>query len=320
MQGLQQFIAFAETAKHGSFAAAGRDQGLAPSTLAKSVARLESALGVKLFHRTTRQVKLTPDGERLFQRCQRVLSEIEELQAEASGSRAAPTGLLRIELPVYYGKRFVLPLLADLQRRYPGLRLDIRLSDMLVDIVRDGIDLGIRIGRLEDSTLVAKQVDRQGLVLCASPAYLSARGTPRRIEALEKHAAIVFRMPRSGRNRPWQFRQRGTAAELHPTPGVRISETEALVDALKLGLGLCQVPDLLVADELAGGELVEVLPSCRPEPMPISIVYPSGRLLPARVRVAIEALEALRLRGGAASFARRDAYANLATVKSGGQK
>ena len=296
MQGLQQFIAFAETAKHGGFAAAAREQGVAPSTLAKAVARLERALGVKLFHRTTRLVTLTPDGERLFQRCQRVLAEVEDLQAEASGTRVAPSGTVRIDVPVYYGKRFVMPLLADLLQRHPALRFDIRLSDAFVDLIRDGIDLAVRIGRLRDSTLVARRVDQQGVALCASPAYLAQRGTPRRIEDLADHSAIVFRLPTSGRDRPWQFRQRGTAIDLNPQPHVRVSETEALVDALKLGMGLCQVPDLLVQDELARGELVEVLPSCRPETMPISVVYPTGKMVPARVRVAIDALDALRKR------------------------
>ena len=106
----------------------------------------------------------------------------------------------------------------------------------------------------------------------------------------------MFRLPTSGRDRPWQFRQRGAAVELDAAPACAIDDSEGLVDALKLGLGLCQVPDLLVDDELARGELVELLPSCRPEPMPINVVYPSGRLLPARVRVAIDALEALRQR------------------------
>ena len=301
MQGLQQFIAFADTAKHGNFAAAARVQGCAPSTLAKAVLRLEANLGVKLFHRTTRQVTLTPDGERLFQRCQRVLAEVEDLQAEASGTRTQATGTLRIDLPVYYGKRFVMPLLAALLRRHSGLRLDLRLRDINADLVRDGIDLAVRIGRLEDSSLVARRVDAQNLVLCASPAYLAAHGTPRRIDELAGHAAVVFRMPTSGRDRPWQFRQRGTAVELQPQPHVRVNDTESLAEVLKLGLGLCQLPDLLVLGELARGELVEVLPSCRPDPMPIQLVYPSGRLVPARVRVAIDALLALRQRAAGAT-------------------
>jgi DNA-binding transcriptional LysR family regulator len=296
MQGLQQFMAFADTARHGGFAAAARAQGVAPSTLAKAVARLEGSLGVKLFHRTTRQVTLTPDGERLFQRCQRVLAEVEELQAEAAGTRAAPTGSVCIGLPVYYGKRFVLPLLAALQQQHAGLQFDVRLSDAFADLVRDGIDLAVRTGHLRDSTLVARRIDQQGLALCASPAYLAQRGTPRRLEELAAHAAIVFRLPTSGRDRPWQFRQRGTPVELHPPAQLRIGDTEALVDAMKLGMGLCQVPDLLVRGELARGELVEVLPSCRPESMPISVVCPSGKMVPARVRVVIDALQTLRRR------------------------
>lgn len=296
MQGLQQFVAFAETAKHGGFAAAARELGTAPSTLAKAVARLETALGVKLFHRTTRQVRLTPDGERLFGRCQRVLAEVEDLQAEASGTRAQPGGTLRIDAPVFYGKHFVLPLLAGLQQRHPRLQIDLRLSDAHADLVRDGIDLALRIGALRDSTLVARRVDRQQLLLCASPAYIAARGMPRSIEDLAGHAAIVFRLPSSGRDRPWQLRQRGTEVTLAPRAQLRVDDGEGLVEALKLGIGLCQLPDMMVQAELQRGELVELLPSCRPEPMPIHIVYPSGRLLPQRVRVALEALEALRRR------------------------
>jgi len=296
VQGLQQFIAFAETAKHGGFAAAAREQGVAPSTLAKAVARLEATLGVKLFHRTTRQVRLTPDGERLYQRCQRVLAEVEDLQAEASGTCASPSGTLRIDAPAFYGKRFVTPLLAGLRQRHPQLQIDLRLSDAYVDLVREGVDLALRIGRLRDSTLVARRVDKQQLLLCASPAYLEARGTPRRIEDLAGHDAVVFRLPTSGRDRPWQLRQRGSPLEWVPRAQVRIDDGEGLVEALKLSMGLCQLPDMMVQGELERGELVELLPSCRPEPMPIHIVYPSGRLLPERVRVAIEALEALRQR------------------------
>lgn len=296
MQGLQQFIAFAETAKHGGFALAARELGMAPSTVAKAVARLERALGVKLFHRTTRQVALTPDGERLFQRCQRVLAEVEELQADASGARAEPAGLVRIDMPVFYGRKFVMPLLAELMQRHPALRLDMRLTDLQVDLVRDGVDLAVRIGALRDSSLIARRVDQQGLLLCASPAYLAQRGSPRRIEDLARHQAVVFRLPSSGRDRPWQLRRRGEALELTPTPYLRVSETEGLVEAVRLGLGIAQLPDLLAEEALARGELVELLPGSRPAPMPIHLVYPSGRLVPARVRATLEALEALRTR------------------------
>jgi len=296
MQGMQQFLAFAQTARRGSFAAAARDLAASPSTLAKSVARLEATLGVKLFHRTTRQVSLTADGERLFRRCERVLAEFEDLQADAAGTRAAPSGTLRVDLPIYYGRRFVLPLLAGLLREHPALSLEVRFQDGFADLVRDGIDLAVRMGELRDSTLVARRIDSQQLVLVAIPAYLKANGTPKRIEDLAVHKAVVFRMPTSGRNRPWQLRQGRRTVELHPAHSVQIDDTESLAAAARLGLGLCQLPDNVVQDELASGELIEVLPACRPPAMPISAVVPSGRLVPPRVRVLLDALEALRER------------------------
>jgi LysR family transcriptional regulator, regulator for bpeEF and oprC len=189
-------------------------------------------------------------------------------------------------------------LLAALQQRHAALTLDIRLSDRINDIVRDAVDLAVRIGKLDDSTLVARRIDQQELVLCASPAYLQTQGTPRRLEELSRHAAIVFRLPTSGRDRPWQFRQRGQPVELLPKPALRIGETEGLAEAALLGCGVVQLPDYVAQRELESGALVELLPSCRPEAMPIHLVYPAGRMVPARVRVAIEALEALRKRLG----------------------
>ncbi len=298
MQGLQQFLAFAQTARRGSFAAAARDIGGSPSTLAKSVARLETSLGVKLFHRTTRQVSLTADGERLFHRCERVLAEFEDLQADAAGTRAAPSGTLRVDLPIYYGRRFVMPLLATLMRKHPALTLEVRLQDGFADLVRDGIDLAVRMGELSDSTLVARRIDWQQLVMVASPQYLKAHSTPRRLEDLAGHQAVTFRMPSTGRSRPWQLRSGRRTVEMHPPQSVQLSDTEALGTAARLGLGLTQLPDYIVQDEIARGKLVAVLLEHQPAPMPISAVVPSGRLVPPRVRVLLDALEALRDRHG----------------------
>ena len=298
MSGLQQFLAFAQTARCGSFAAAARDLGQAPSTLAKSVARLEAQLGVKLFHRTTRQVSLTPDGERLFRRCERVLAEVEDLQAEAAGSRALPSGTIRIDAPIAYGRRILMPLLAQLLHRHPQLQLDLRLQDAYADLVRDGLDLAIRVGALQDSRLVARRIDWQQLVVVASPAYLQARGTPQRIEDLSAHAAIVFRLPSSGRLRPWQLRDGRRAVELHPAQRVQVNDGDGMVAAALQGLGLMQIPDYMVADEVAGGALLEVLAAQRPAPMPISAVLPSARLVPPRVRLLLDTLQGLRERRG----------------------
>lgn len=290
MQGLRQFLAFAEAAKHGSFASAARELGCAPSTLAKSVARLERSLGVKLFYRTTRHVGLTRDGARLFDRCQRVLAEIQDLEADAAGTRSEPAGMLRIDMPVVYGRQAILPLLAQLARRYPALEFDARLSDQPVDLVRDGVDLAIRIGALRDSSLVARRFASQTLKLCASPAYLAQHGEPTSLRALRDHRAVLFRMPATGRDRPWQFARRGVAVSLMAKGRIHFNDGDAMVQAAIDGLGVAQVPDYMVAQALRDGSLVELLPTLRPPSMPISAVYPSQRLVALRVRVVLDAL------------------------------
>ncbi len=214
MSSLQQFLAFAETAKHRSFARAAQGLGCAPSTLAKSVVRLERSLGVKLFHRTTRQVSLTPDGERLFERCERVLAEVEHLQAAAAGTRNRVSGPLRIDMPVSFGRRVVVPVLARLAQMHPALEFDLRLSDSQIDIIKEGVDIAIRIGELQDSTMVALRFSTQGLRLCASPAHLERHGRPRTLADLASHPAVAFRMPGTGRDRPWNFARRGELIQL----------------------------------------------------------------------------------------------------------
>lgn len=293
MRSLQPLLAFSETAKRGSFAAAARELGTVPSTLAKAVSRLEASLDLRLFHRTTRQVSLTPDGERLFQRCQRVLAELEELQSDASGVRAAPSGTLRVDMPIVFGRKVMLPLLARLVQEHPGLELDVRLSDAYVDLVKDGIDVAVRTGTLSDSTLVARRFASQDLVLCAAPAYLARCGTPRRVEDLAAHDPILFRMPSSGRDRPWQLRANGETVTLHPVARLRFNDGEAMVQAARLGLGVAQVPDYMVSDDIAAGTLVELLARHRPPTMPIYAVIPANRLLPARVRALLDALDDL---------------------------
>lgn len=293
MHTLQQLLSFAETAKHRSFARAAHGLGCAPSTLAKSVSRLERAFGVKLFHRTTRQVTLTPDGEKLYARCQRVLAEVEDLQAAAAGSRDRVGGALRIDMPTSFGRRFVVPVLARLAQRHPALEFDLRLSDTQIDIVKEGVDLTIRIGELHDSGLVARRFFAQTLKLCASPAHIERHGRPRTLADLASHPAVAFRMPGTGRDRPWQFARNGTLITQPVHGRVRVGDGEAMVAAAVGGMGVIQVPDYIAQDALDRGKLVELLPTLRPPAMPISVVYPSQRLLPPRVRVVIDALSQL---------------------------
>lgn len=292
MISLQPFLAFAETARHGSFARAARDLGLAPSTVAKSVARLEAQLGVRLFHRTTRQVSLTPDGDQLYLRCERVLAEVEDLQAAAAGVRGEPVGTLRIDAPVVYGRRVIVPILARLAQAHPRLSVDLRLSDQYCDPVKDGLDAVVRIGVLNDSSLVGKRVGEQHLVTCASPDHLARHGTPRRPEALRDHVCLAFRLPSTGRDRPLQFLEAGRAVEIDPPAGFRLGDGEAMVEAACAGAGIVQVPHYMAEDAIAAGRLREVLRQFRPAPTPISVVYPGSRLVAPRLRAFLDALDA----------------------------
>jgi LysR family transcriptional regulator, regulator for bpeEF and oprC len=291
VHGLQPLVAFAETAKRGNFAAASREIGCTPSTLAKAVSRLEKQLGVRLFHRTTRQVTLSDDGQRLFARCQAVLAELALLQEEASGAREEPAGILHIDMPVTFGRRVMLPLLAQLTQAYPRLSVNARFSDHYVDLVKEGIDVAIRTGPLRDSTLVARRFAAQELLLFASPTYLARCGTPTSLADLADHTAVLFRVPSTGKDRPWHFRSRGRNVTLMPPSRLRVDEGDAIVRAAALGIGIGQVPHYMVTEHLARAELVELLPAMRPAPMPIAAVMPSARMIPARVRVLLELME-----------------------------
>ena len=290
MSGFNQFLAFASAARHLSFAQAGRELGVTASTVAKRIVRLEEQLGVKLFHRTTRHVTLSSDGEALYARCEKILADIDELEILAAGASGEARGELRINVPITYGRRVVIPALAKLMETHPGLRADLRLSDQFCDVIKDGMDAVIRIAPLEDSRLASRRIGWQHLVLCASPGYLERHGKPKHPSRLEGHSFIVFRNPSYGRERPIQFGVDGQALDLHPAYRTLMDDGEAMVEAARLGLGLTQVPDYMAGDELARGTLVEVLARFRPAPLPINVIWPGNRLLPPRVRVFIDAL------------------------------
>lgn len=284
--------AFAETAKQRSFAKAARALGLSASAVTKSVQRLEAQLRVRLFQRTTRNVVLTQEGEAYYARCRRVLDELGELSRVAERAGAAPAGVLRVDVPVTYGRKVVIPALAALAHRHPELQLSVRFSDQFADIVGSGVDAVVRVGEVADARLVSRRIDAQQLVVCASPEYLGRNGRPQRPAELEAHDCVVFQMPTSGRHRQWDFLMRGKPLVLHPRPKHAMNDGEGLVAAAVAGLGLIQVPDKLADEALAAGLLEEVLAGYRPKPMPISIVFPSGRHMPARLRAFIDALAA----------------------------
>ncbi|MGE5649097.1 MAG: LysR family transcriptional regulator [Bacillota bacterium] len=290
MSGFSQFLAFACAARHGSFAGAGRELGVTPSTVAKRIMRLEEQLGLKLFHRTTRQVTLTSDGESLYARCEKILADIDELETLAAGASGSPRGELRVSVPITYGKLVVLPALARLLRAHPEMTADVRLSDQFCDLIKDGFDAAIRVGTLADSGLASRQIDVQQLRMYASPGYLDAHGVPKHPSRLDGHRFILFRNPTSGRERHVQFQVNGKTMDVQPQRRLLVNDGEGMVNGACLGLGLLQVPDFMAADAVARGALVEVLPGFQPPPQPMNVVWAGNRLIPPRLRAFIDAL------------------------------
>lgn len=290
MSGFSEFMAFAVAARHASFARAGRELGLTASMVAKRILRLEQRLGVKLFHRTTRQVTLTSDGEVLFARCAKVLADIDDIESLAAGTSDEARGQLRISMPITYGKRIIMPRLARLLAQHTGLQLDMRLTDSFCDLIKDGMDAAIRVGELDDSRLAARRIDWQHLVLCASPAYLRQHRQPTHPDHLEQHNFVLFRNPTSGRERPVQLQADGRLRAFHPVARALVNDGEGMVEAARNDAGLTQVPRFMADDAIADGSLVEVLAAYAPPAQPISLVWPGNRLLPARMRLLIETL------------------------------
>jgi DNA-binding transcriptional LysR family regulator len=293
MTSLDLIVSFTAAAHHASFAHAARELGLSPSAVAKNVARFEAQLDMRLFHRTTRQVRLSPDGEKVYDRCRRIMHDVESLEATATEARSQASGTLRIDMPATYGRQVVLPLLMKLTACHPALKIDARFSDHLVDIIKEGLDAAVRIGPLADSSLVGREFDQQRICTYSSPPYLEQFGEPRSPEELAKHACLLFRLPSSGRDRPWQFRCGRRNICLTPESGVRLGDGEALIQAAVAGFGLVQAPTYFAESDVRCGRLVEVLQQFRPPPLPISLVYPGPRYVPLRVRVLAEALAKL---------------------------
>jgi LysR family transcriptional regulator for bpeEF and oprC len=290
MKNLTQFINFSAVARHGSFANAARDLGLAPSSVAKSVARLEADLGARLFHRTTRSVALTEEGRRLFEKCSRLLDEIDALDLHPIREDDEPAGVLRIGAPVGYGTRVILPRLATLQDRFPALDIDLRLSDERVNLLDGGLDAAIRFGELEDSTLMARKIDEQNLVLCASPSYLKRHAPIQSISGLAGHRTIAFRLPTIGRDRALQFVEDGEPVSISGSARFHISHGEALVHAALLGIGVPQIPQFFAQPFFESGALIELLHSFRPQPLSVSLILPSSRNRPPRVEALVKLL------------------------------
>jgi DNA-binding transcriptional LysR family regulator len=254
------------------------------------LASLERALDVRLLNRTTRRIALTGEGRDYYERCKRILAEVEEAEAAAGNRRGAPRGPLHVTAPVLFGRMHVAPLAAALARAHPGVTVDLLLVDRVVNLLEEGLDLGVRIAALEDSALVALPVGAVRRVVCASPEYLARAGAPREPRDLRAHACLRF--AGLGSTQEWTFLAAGRRISVPVAGPLSSNQAEPLVDACADGLGLGMFLSYQVAPLVAAGRLKLVLADWYPPPVPVSVVYPHAKLLPARTRLLVDWLRA----------------------------
>ena len=278
---------FAKVAELGSFAAAADRLDLVPSAVTKHVASLEARLGVLLLNRTTRRVSLTEAGAAYLERCNALLADLESLEASVGELVHKPRGVLRLSAPVSFGSSHLGPLIAGYRERYPEVQMDLVLNDRLIDLVEEGFDLAIRIGRLPDSSLVALRLAITRMVLCAAPGYLERRGTPRQPADLEHHDCLGYAYWGAGEE--WRFTGRaGDVQAVRIKPVVRANNGNILKAMVIAGQGIMLQPDFLVGDDVRAQRLLPLLPEYHAGELGIFAAYPHRKHLSAKVRSFID--------------------------------
>lgn len=286
---------FARIARTGNMSAAGREMGLSPAVVSKRVSLLEERLGTRLFQRTTRQLTLTETGEGYFKRVVDILSLVEEAEDFVSRRNTKPRGVVKVSVPTSFGRQHVTPHLAAFLVRFPDIAIDVHLSDVYVDIIREGFDLAIRIGDLEDSSLVARKLATETRVLCAAPGYLANAPTLAAAADLEHHNCLTV-----GSVDTWMLQGPEGKFAIKPNSSVRTNSCDFIHEALLAGLGVGLRPTWEVGAEIENGRLVRVLPAYVGAGNPaIHAVYPSRDFLPAKVNIFIEHLSAIFANEGA---------------------
>ncbi|ASL42283.1 HTH-type transcriptional regulator DmlR [Burkholderia sp. AD24] len=259
---LSGIAAFVNAAEAGSFALAAERMHLSRSAVGKTIARLEEQLGTRLFHRTTRSQSLTEDGHAFYERCVRALAELDAGEATLTAGRQDPQGRLHVSMPVLFGRRCVAPILLELAQRYPKLELQISFTDRVMDLVEEGIDLVVRSGPLNRAPagLVARRLGEQILALCAAPAYLAQHGTPQTVADLQRHEGIFYAHGR--REAVWLLPDNDAVLQNIVIPHrLRFDDLETILAATVAGAGIACLPCWLIADAMASGALVKVLPA-----------------------------------------------------------
>jgi DNA-binding transcriptional LysR family regulator len=282
---------FCLAAESGTFTAAALAAGVTPAAVSRSISRLEKRLGVRLFVRSTRSVRLTDGGKAYFEQCRGALNQLVEAERQVTGEQVEPAGTLRISSPTTYAHHRLLPLLPAFRAKYPLIRVEVHISNRNVDLHNENFDCAVRVRPQPDSTTVARLLENAPLVLVASPVYLKLRAAPKTLADLERHDCIQFELPSSGRAIGWLFDENGEEREIFLAGNYTCAE-DVLggVTLAKAGAGLFQSYRFVVEKDLADGSLVEVLPNFAGRSRPFSLLYPHGRLLPSRVRAFVDFL------------------------------
>jgi DNA-binding transcriptional LysR family regulator len=286
---------FCLAAELGSFTAAANAAGVTPAAVSRSVSRLEGRLGVRLFVRTTRQIRLTDGGRIYFEQCSEALTQLVDAEREVTGGQLTPAGILRISMPTPYGHYRVLPLLPEFRQRYPEVQVEVHLSNRNIDFADEGYDLAIRGRTPSDSNLIARKLEDAELVLVASPSYIKRAGKPKTLEDLENHDCIQFELPSTGRRIPWPFHVNmevnNKVMDVATTGGYACSEDVlGIVTLARNGAGLVQTYRFIVENDLKNGTLVELMPQYGGTSRPFILLYPHARHLSLRVRTFVDFL------------------------------
>ncbi|MPS48709.1 LysR family transcriptional regulator [Methylobacillus sp.] len=288
MDRFQAMQVFTRVVDANSFTRAADSLGLPRTTVTTTIQALEGLLNVRLLNRTTRRLSLTPDGAAYYERCMRILAEVDETEALFRDVTRGPSGRLRIDVPPSIGRLIIIPKLCDFYTRYPDVELVIGMSDRPVDMVQEAVDCVVRVGDLQDSSMVARRIGTFHIVTCAAPRYLAEYGMPGTLDDLQHHHAVHYFSSRTGRSMDWDFVIEGKVTEVKMAGRVAVNDSEAYVACALQGFGLIQAPRYMVLPQLESGELVEVLPQWQPSSHPISVVYLHNRHLSPKVRAFVD--------------------------------
>ncbi|MDZ7812074.1 MAG: LysR family transcriptional regulator [Ideonella sp.] len=275
---------FIRIAACGSFSQAADQLGVPRASVSLAVQQLESRLGTRLLHRTTRRVGLTLDGETLLDRASALVADMEDIDQLFRPSGKSIGGRLRVDVPNRVARRLMVPALPDFLEKHPQVAVELGSSDRLIDLVQEGVDCALRVGVLPSSSLVARPVGVFEVINCASPAYLESHGSPAGPEDLPRHVAVDYVSPTSGRATPWEWQEGSLARSCTMNSKVTVNSAESYIGCALAGLGLIQVPRFDVRKYLHTGELVEVMVQAKPAALPVHWVYPHRRTPSSRVQ------------------------------------